>query len=155
MAQSIRELCLLAVIFGLLLRIMPENGAKRAAMLAIEAAFAIIVLSAITQFDYAAYARQLAVFREYDKSLSQESEEVSVRLNRFVIEDECEAYILKRASEIRADITDATVTVHLSEDGIWIPYSVNIYGKEDKMLAEYISAELGIAPEKIGWCDGE
>ena len=104
------------------------------------------------------YALLLAKYKEEEAALTARGEEINERLNRLVIEQEYEAYIMDKAAEKNVAVKEAEVEAQWSTEGLWVPYTAEISSdappSQRAMLTEAIKTDLGIPEERITWkCD--
>lgn len=151
----IREVCALSVFCGLAMSIMPEGSVKRVAGVLCTAALLITVLTPLRDFDMDSYALLLAKYKEEETALTARGEEINERLNRLVIEQEYEAYIMDKAAEKNVAVKEAEVEAQWSTEGLWVPYTAEISSdappSQRAMLTEAIKTDLGIPEERITW----
>ncbi len=155
----LREICALSILCGVAVSITPEGGAKRVIGILSSAILIIAIITPLKDFDFENYALELARYREQEAELTAKGEEINERLNRLVIEQECQAYIMDKAIEIGFEVKEAKVTLQWSTEGVWVPYSAEISGEatpEERLrLGESIKAGLGIPPERVVWAVNE
>lgn len=155
----LREICALSILCGVAVSITPEGGAKRVIGILSSAILIIAIITPLKDFDFENYALELARYREQEAELTAKGEEINERLNRLVIEQECQAYIMDKAIEIGFEVKEAKVTLQWSTEGVWVPFSAEISGEatpEERLrLGESIKAGLGIPPERVVWAVNE
>ena len=159
MNGAIREICALSILCGIAMSIMPEGGVKRVASVLCTAVLLTAVLSPLRNMDMDSYALMLTRYREQEAKLAADGEKIRNRLNRAVIESECETYIMDKAAEIGAALTAAKVEAQWSTDGVWVPYAAQLTPslppEQAAVLAEKIAADLGIPEERVAWGGNE
>lgn len=159
MTDAIRQICALSVFCGLALALVPEGGVKKAASVLAALLLFFPIMTAVKDMDTDAYALDLARYRSMGSSLASESAERLERLNKQVIIEQCEEYILSRAGAEGLTELKAEVRVQWSTDGFWVPVSVRLTGfcPEDKKekLRQIIAADLGIPKEEQEWQEDE
>lgn len=159
MGAAIRELCVLSLFFGLAMSAAPEGGAKRVMGILCSVMLIIVIIEPLKGFDYVGYARSLADYRTLESSLAEDGQEMRRRLDRLVIEQHCEAYIMDKAEALGLELESVSVETDMYSDGVWLPYSAKLNGRGDpaacSVLSEIIAAELGIAPERQMWTQSE
>lgn len=159
MSAMIREVCALSILFGVIMGIIPEGGVKRITGILCSAILIIVVLTPIKSIDLDSYARLLAQYREQEALLIAKADEINSRLNRTVIVEEYEAYIMDKADELGIDVKGARVEVQWSTEAVWVPYSVSITANADVLLRgvfeDKLMAELGIPQERVKWQSDE
>ena len=84
------------------------------------------ILSPIKEIDFDIYALETARLREAESAINESAERIDGRLNRAVIEEQCEEYILDKAEELGANVSGVNVQAQWSLEGIWVPYSAEI-----------------------------
>lgn len=159
MSAMIRELCALSILFGVIMGIIPEGGVKRITGILCSAILIIVVLTPIKSIDIDSYALLLTQYREQEAQLTARADEINSRLNRAVIVEEYEAYIMDKAEELGIDVKEARVEVQWSTDAVWVPYSVNVTANADiplrRVFEDKLMAELGIPQERVKWQSDE
>ncbi len=159
MGNSVRGLCAMSLLCGAALSISPEGSVKKVMSVLCAAVLILSVLVPIKEMDFSSYALELAKLEEREQSLKLEGEEINSRLNRLVIQSEYEAYIMDKATKLGLKADKVKVDVEWSTEGLWVPASVKISctGGENlkKALAQTVTSELGIAPERQCWDENE
>ena len=144
-----------ALISSVILGLTPEGTGKKAVKVVCGAAAVTAMLSIVSDFSYGDYSESMARYHAAaEDTVSDAVQESSVQ-TRFIIEQECEAYILDKAVGLGMEIQEISVTVRWSDSGIWYPAEVKITGSgsEDVTgeLKALIAAELGIPEEGQIW----
>lgn len=159
MSTMIRELCALSILFGVIMGIIPEGGVKRITGILCSAILIIVVLTPIKSIDIDSYALLLTQYREQEAQLTARADEINSRLNRAVIVEEYEAYIMDKAEELGIDVKEARVEVQWSTEAVWVPYSVSVTANADislrRVFEDKLMAELGIPQERVKWQSDE
>ena len=144
-SQSIRQLCALSLLCGAALSILPEGGVKRVAEVVCTASLIVALVNPLKALDMESYALESAKRQERETALISGAEATQQRLNRLVIEQEYEAYIMDKAMEMGFDSLVA----------LWMPYAVSLSGdcsrSGKEQLAALITADLGIPYERQRW----
>ena len=113
------------------------------------------ILSPIKEIDFDIYALETARLREAESAINESAERIDGRLNRAVIEEQCEEYILDKAEELGANVSGVKVQAQWNLDGLWVPYSAEIdapdIGSAKAALESVIENELGIPAERQMW----
>ena len=152
----IQTLVYSAVFCFLALALTPEGSGKKAVGIACAAAMMIAVISPVVSIDLSDYSKTLTEYKLKAEEYAGNGKTESENLNRLYIQDKCRAYILDKAEEMGADISEVTVTAEWSTDGFWYPVSCEIrYGCTDAQRAEleaFIGAQLGISKDEQKWC---
>lgn len=112
---------------------------------------AAAMLLPLLQFDFGAYAAQLALLRRESAALGAGAEERAQILSRTIIEDELEAYILDKAQTLGAAVDGVSVSARWSTEGVWVPVAVTLDGPYSAALADVIEGELGIPASEQSW----
>lgn len=151
----LRELCGLSILCGAALSIAPEGAVKRVLEILCSAALLTALLTPLKGIDLESYALQLAKYKEDEAALTAKGDEMNNRLNRLVIEGECNSYIMDKAKEKGVDVKEAEVELKWSTEGLWYPYSARIVsnaeGAEKAALIDALKSELGIPEERVTW----
>ena len=159
MIETVRNwiLCIIgtALICSAVTALTPEGTSKKAVRTVCGFASVIAVLAIAVDFNYADYSSYLSLYRvEADETISDALQKSSQK-TRFIIEEECEAYILDKADELGLNVDEVSVTARWSEDGIWYPagavLTVSGDDREVEELAALIEAQLGIAKDEQAW----
>ena len=154
-ASVIRQLCAMSILCGAALSIAPAGVVKRVLELVCSAVLISAVAKPLIGVDFTAYALELARYKEREAEFVDNSEALRDRLNRLVIEEKYETYIMDKAEELGDEIGGAEVTARWSTEGCWVPWSVQIHcaggTEEHRELSGRIEAELGIPAERQQW----
>lgn len=153
--ESIRQLCAVSIFCGAAINITPEGGVRRIMQLLCTAALTMAILSPIKEIDFDIYALETARLREAEAAINESAERIDDRLNRAVIEEQCEEYILDKAEDLGANVSGVKVQAQWSLEGIWVPYSTEIDAPDisgaKAALESVIENELGIPAERQMW----
>ena len=153
--DSVRQLCMLSVFCGAALSICPEGNVKKITSVLVTAGLILTILSPFKSIDFDDYALQTAKLSQREAELSADGAQISRRLNRIVIQQEYESYIMDKAAQLDLNILSLKVGVSWSTDGLWVPYSAEIAADTDEMkqrrLSGVITADLGIPAERQHW----
>ena len=159
MADAIRQLCALSVFCGLALSLAPAGSVKKAAGVCCTVALLSCLIGCFQEFRTADYALEMARYRELGESLAANAQEEKERLDRLVIERECEEYILSRAEAEKLSLVKVKVRAMWSVEGFWVPRHAVLQGPlseaERERLGALIEAELGVEKAELEWLDGE
>ena len=105
--------------------------------------------------DLDAYALEMARYREQEQRFLLENREKNARLNRLVIEQEYETYILDKARSYGLALASVEMELEWSGEGFWVPHGVTIaYRGEERQrrgMESLIAADLGIPAERQIW----
>ena len=140
-----------ALLASAALALAPEGGVKRVLKMLCGFALMAALLSLVTDLDTGGIAVALARYRDKADSLTQSAVSAGADQTRFIIERECEAYILDKATELGVQLRGVEVTVQWSADGFWYPAKAEIEGDESTELARIVEADLGISRTNQIW----
>ncbi len=113
-----------------------------------------VILNSIKQMDLSVYALELAKYREQEKQMTASGEELRERMNRLVIEEECQAYVEQQAEALGIQIKEIQIMARWSTEGLWFPdrARIRVDKQEDAdRLSRILVGELGIPVEKQEW----
>ena len=150
--ESIRQLCAVSIFCGAAINITPEGGVRRIMQLLCTAALTMAILSPIKEIDFDIYALETARLREAEAAINESAEKIDDRLNRAVIEEQCEEYISDKADSMGLAL-EARVTAEAA-DGVPVPARVTLTGKKSGELSRWLETELGIPAERQVWNEG-
>ena len=152
---TLRGICAASVFFGLALALLPEGKERRTASLCVTAALVLMFASLFKSFSWDAYALSLAELRDAAETITDSAAAESIRLNRLVIERECEEYIMDKARELSLVPVSVKVRAAWKAEGVWVPESAVITLEKDgvgrQRLSSLIEAQLGVAGENQEW----
>ena len=155
MGESLRQVCALSVLCGVILNLTPKGGVKRVMTVLCAAALICAVLTGIRATDMEEYRLALSQVREQEAALEQNGADLEERLNRLVIEEQLRAYILDKAAQYDLVLRELQLTLDWSLEGMWVPGGVSgrYQGTEDAMtrLVRILEAELGIPAGEQNW----
>lgn len=160
MIEGVKQICALAIFCGVAMSLMPEGGVKQVAGIGCALILILGLIGAVKELDMSAYSLELAKYREMGREISERADEARDSLNRRVIEQECETYIVDKATEFGIQELTAKVTARWSMEGVWLPYTVSLQGvwseAQKERLSGRIEAELGITRASQEWnADGK
>lgn len=151
MASLVKEVCVLSILFGIVLSLSPEGNVKKITNILCSVILISVLISPIIDFDYKNYSLELTKYRDREREFLQNSIEQNKNINRSVIEQECQTYILDKAQQLNIYDAEPKVTVQWSTEGFWLPYAVEIKHEYCSELAELIEADLGIPQTRQHW----
>ena len=155
MQEGLRQICALSVFCGVLMNLTPSGGVKRIMAVLCSAALLCAILSNVQALDLGTYRLELARLREREASLQESGAALEERLNRLVIEEQLEAYILDKAAKLGLELPEVKLALSWSMEGFWVPNAVTIRyrGSEAARLAleRSLEAELGIPAAEQEW----
>ena len=144
-----------ALCCAVLTELCPKGSVKGVVKALCGMLMALALVSPILGADWGSYALNMAKYRENALEVSTQGREISDRLSRTIIEEECRAYILDKAASLGMELSDAAVTLKWSSQGLWYPVGCRLCGEYSAALENVISAELGIPPEGQEWVENE
>ena len=97
------------------------------------------------------YAPELSRYRAAAEELTGRASELGRELDRGIIEQRMEAYILDKARSLGATLSAAKVSLRWSTQGVWVPESAELTGTYSETLSRLLEAELGIARTAEVW----
>lgn len=151
----IREICLLSVLFGAALSIAPEGSVKTMMGILCSLILLSVLIKPFTEMDIEAYALNFAKYSMLESEIEENSLEMRQSLDRFVIEEKYEAYIMDKAQKLSIELVDVGVQLKWLDEGYWIPWTAELRTLSDitecMKLAEALEAELGISRERQMW----
>lgn len=149
----IRALVGAAVFCALALALCPEGRVKRVLRFACGLVMAAALLSPVLSVDMESLPQALARYSEAAERCAGSAEETADRLNRTIIEGECETYILDKAAALGLEVCEAAVTARWNDEGFWYPWECRLSTGEGDMsgLSRLIEAELGIPEARQRW----
>lgn len=155
MSGTIRELCVMSVLFGMVLSVTPEGGIKTVMGILCSVILITVLIRPVVGIDMKAYALELSKYRQLEAQLETRGEEMRRTLDSMVIQKECEAYIMDKAKELNVQIYNVNVELEWNPEGIWVPCFAEIFLYSDlentEVLSDVISTEIGIAKEGQMW----
>lgn len=140
-----------ALISSAAMALSPEGGAKRAVRFICGLAMMAALMSVAANlggFGLKEYASRYTLEAE---GYVEDAIDAGRRETRFIIERDCEAYILDKAAELGAEVRSVEVTAAWSDDGFWYPVSAVLEGDESDRLSRIIEADLGIGRSEQIW----
>jgi len=137
---------------------LTPKGRPRAVVGLVTGLVTIVALIApIIEFDYAAYASNVAHFEVSLEARNQEWEASQERLTSRIIRERSEAYILDKAESLGLVGLDVEVATGRNADGWLFPDRVWIIGEvsaaQQRALAEFLAGTFGIPAERQYWSD--
>ena len=145
------------IVCSVVMMITPAGRVKKVLSILCGVAMCFAVISPIADFDFASYSQAMAHYRINAEQYAGNGAEHSKNLNRTIIEDECRAYILDKATEIGAELETVEVIVSWSSEGYWYPTGVEICAQatpqQKQALTSYIEAQLGIGSHEQKWSE--
>lgn len=137
------------------LTLCPQGRVRQVTRLVCGIVCALALASPVVKLDVGSLSAGMAGYEKRALEITQDAEEEKKMLERTYIERECAAYILAKATETGADVTDAAVLARW-DDGLraWYPWQATLTGTYSAALAEAIETELGIPAGRQDWSGG-
>ena len=155
MIELVEKLCVLSVFFGLAMSLMPEGTVKKMAPAVAAAAMLLCLMDSTSSVDTDGLVLDIARYRELSETLTMDAEALHERLDRNLIEQECQTYIENKAEELGLQELTVRVAAEWSAEGFWLPESVCIEGQwsmqEKERLSQMIESQLGIPTQRQEW----
>lgn len=152
---TLRGICAAAIVFGVLLTLLPEGSERSIASLCATVSLIIMFLSLVVKINWNGYSLALAQTRDAAALIESNAENSRNRLSRLVIERECEEYIMDKATDLGLKLDLVEISCSWDREGVWVPDSVSIMAEEDvnaaEKLSSWIEAELGIEAARQEW----
>lgn len=144
-----------ALCCAVLTEITPAGSVKKVVKALCGVIMALALIDPLLTTDAQKYSLNLSKYRQSAENVSRQGKEISDRLNRTIIEEECRTYILDKAMSMGAELEDAAVTLKWSSEGLWYPVGCTLKGEYSDALAAAIEAELGIPGNAQEWVSNE
>ena len=129
----------------------PRGQVKKVVGLLCGAVMTAALLSPLLKPDMSAYGLKLSEYRADAAALTEEAEELRQCLDRSIIEEKLEAYILDKAQNQGAEPSAVRVQLRWSTEGFWYPAGAELGMPYDETLSRLLEAELGIPRETQTW----
>ena len=148
-------MCATSLVYGAVMFLSPEGSVKKVARIVCTLALVSMLLNAFSGFEYMSYFSELASYKERERQIVDAGKEFGDNLNRLVIEEQYETYILDKATELGLEIKQVKLQMRWDSNGFWIAESVEMNCGYSAQLAEYIERELGVAKQRQLWIEDE
>ena len=155
MFQLVKQLCSISLLCGAVFALTPEGNIKKIMQILCTLILVSMVLASLSNMDFEQYLLEFASYEEREKAFLSKSKELEKNLNREVIEQKCEEYIMDKAKEFGLSIDEIKVNARWDTGGFWLPDNVEINHGYSVALSEYIESELGIPTVLQQWNDDE
>ena len=133
----------------------PGGQVKKVVQLLCGVAMTVALLSPLAELDLSDYGLNLSKYRAGAAELTSQAAALRQSLDRSIIEEKLEAYILDKAQSLGADVTAAEVTMQWSTEGFWYPVRAQLQGTFHGQLSRLLEAELGIPESAQTWRNDE
>ena len=158
-SQWLHAVIYTGIVCSLALLLTSEGRVKKALTIICAVVMCAAITSPRAELDFDAYSKALVRCRSDAEKYTSQGEQYSKNLNRTIIEGECRAYILDKAEEMGAELSDVTVTALWSTEGYWYPHEVRITSSADETQREKLSycirTQLGISLDNQNWSNSE
>ena len=156
--QWLQTVTFTGIVCSLAFLLAPEGRVKRALRVICGIVMCIALISPIADLNMNSYSKALSQYRIDAESITRQGEEYSKNLNRTIIQERCEAYILDKAAEQGVKLSEVSVLARWSDDGYWYPYEARISAQAppsaQARMSDIIEATLGISCERQIWNGG-
>lgn len=153
----ISTLIFTALVCFVMLTLTPPGRIRKAEELICGLVMITALISLVSGLDMSSYSETLAGYRSKAEELAQSGEEYSENLNRMIIEEKTEAYILDKAESIGASVHSVRVEAKWSGDRCWYPATAVLQSgcteEEKAQLGRWMESELGITRERQTWSE--
>ena len=154
-AVTLRGICAASIVYGVLLTLMPEGKGRSMASLCATASLVTMFLSFVMTINWEGYSLTLAQTRDAAAVIESNAEESRNRLSRLVIEQECEEYIMDKATDLGLKLEHVEISASWKKEGVWVPEKAVITSERnaeaEAKLASWVEAELGIEASRQEW----
>ena len=141
-----------ALVCAAALRLTPEGRVKGVLRTVCAMALAAALFSPLLRPEALPdYAVALARYRAAAEALAGEGAALGQELDRGIIEQRMEAYILDKARDLGAELSGAKVRLRWSTEGVWVPEGAELAGPYSRRLSDLLEAELGIPRRAQTW----
>lgn len=153
--QWLHAVTFTGIVCSLAYMLTPEGRVKRAMQIICGIVMCIAIISPLAKLDMNSYSKALSQYKIDAESIARNGEEYSKNLNRAIIQERCEAYILDKAAEQGVKLSEVSVLARWSDEGYWYPYEAQICAdvpqSAQARLSDTIEATLGISCERQIW----
>lgn len=154
-AITLRGICAASIVYGILLILLPEGKERSIASLCATASLVTMFLSLVMTTNWEGYSLTLAETRDAAAVIESNAEESRNRLSRLVIEQECEEYIMDKATDLGLKLECVEISASWKKEGVWVPERALITAERnadaEAKLASWIEADLGIEAARQEW----
>lgn len=146
-----------AFLNALAMAVTPEGKVRRVTQLAGTLLGIVVLLGPVAELDMTELAVEMADYSAESSALAGELEAANARLQKTLIEQDCEEYISDKGRELGLTL-EVEVTARLDSDGYYYPYAVhltNLSGGDAQTMRRVIEESFGIPEERQYWNDGD
>lgn len=133
----------------------PKGRVRQVVQLLTGLLMALALLQPLLRPELGELSLDLSKYRAQAEQLTQSGQELRQSLDRSIIEEQTEAYILDKAQSLGAAVVGAKVSLQWSTEGFWYPTEVTLQGTYDAALSRLLEAELGIPAAAQRWTNDE
>ena len=152
MKQWISGIAAASVLAAMAMALTPKGSVRQVTRLVCGLMCALAVAAPVTKLDLGRISAGIAKYEQRAREITSQAEEEGKMLDRTYIEERCQAYILSKAAQLGAPVTEARVTARWEEDDmVWYPWTVTLDCPRHAALAGLIEGELGIPAERQEW----
>ena len=155
MEKTLYACCAVSLFCGVALCLCPEGSGKRALSFVCSVVILSAVINSIRGLDWEEYALEGARLREREQAFLEHNLEIRQELDRRVIEEGYEAYVMETAQKLALPLREVRVVAEWSLEGLWIPHSAVLTGEcseeQRGILASRLETDLGIPRERQEW----
>lgn len=156
MKQWIYGIAAASLLSSIALALCPAGRVKSVTRLVCGLVCALAIASPLLSLDIDGLAVGMAAYEQQAKKITQEAAEEEKMLERTHIEQQYAAYILAKATETGAVVSDASVLARWDDETlVWYPWEATIGGAYNAALSRSIEAELGIPAQRQNWSGNE
>ncbi len=153
-SEWVRNLAVAAAFCAVVLLLIPEGREKRAVRLTCALMLAILMIRPLRQLDTERIAEVLTLHRMERSGITEDADELSLKLCERIIRTETEEYIWDAAR--RLGIGKLGIRLRMKTDGaLPIPWSIGLTGtvteEQKEQLSLLLEGELGIPRQRQTW----
>ncbi len=158
-SEWVRAIAGAALICAAATALTPKGKVKNVLKLVCGIILIIAMINPLVNQDLPTMSMDISDYRKQADEIIGSAEEKQNNLNRTIIEDELEAYILDKAQSLNISLKSVEVSAKWGDEGYWYPYEVklnaDISQMEQNLISNSIEAELGVKKEKQYWRSDE
>lgn len=154
MRQWIVGIVAASLLSSIAMTLCPAGRVKSVTRLVCALVCALAIASPLLQLDIDTIAAGIASYQKRAEEITAQAEDEEKMLERTYIEEKYAAYILAKATEAGASVTDAAVLARWDDkELVWYPWEATLYGTYSPELSRSIEADLGIPAQRQDWSD--
>ena len=139
-----------AMLVSVLQTLIPEGGIRRTAAFIGGLLLLAVLLRPVVGLDLSGFSADLDDWTAQVEQRQAELEQAQTNALAEGIEERTAAYISDKAAELGLTVT-VRVETKAGEDGVPLPWSVELEGPRSEDLSSYIAEELGIPAQRQIW----